>query len=180
MEHQSTVILLAGPAGSGKSSTAARIAQHPDWVHISEDLYWVFIKQGRPAGELRTPAEQDIVQQQVIEQVLEVVSSNKNVVLEFTLYEDPPRPLLRYQDALGGDNIRLVTRILRPDVDEILRRIEARARPMDNDPARIRTNVEHQVRILWSAHIDDAWVIDTTTPTLEEVYQRHFKPVVEP
>ena len=39
-----TAILLAGPAGSGKSTTAARVGQHPRWAHMSEDEWWVKIE----------------------------------------------------------------------------------------------------------------------------------------
>jgi len=173
------VILLAGPAGSGKTSTAARIARHPEWVHVSEDEYWVKIKEGRPPHERRTPEEHDIVQQRVAERVAEIVSSNKNVVLEFILYEDPPRPLVCYQEALGARDVPVITRILRPTVEEILRRIQVRQRRSDDDLHRLRVHAENQVRVLASPHIQPDWVIDTTDLTLEEVYARHFKPTVE-
>ena len=38
---------MAGPGGSGKSSTAARIAQERNWVHLSEDTYWDQITRAR-------------------------------------------------------------------------------------------------------------------------------------
>ncbi len=174
-----TVILLAGPAGSGKSTTAARIAEHPDWVHISEDDYWVRIKSRRPSGELRTREEQEHVQQQVITRLFEVLSSGKRVVLEFILYEDPPRPLLRYQQALAERDIGLITRILRPDVEEVLRRIQGRARANDYGRRRLRANAEHQVRVLASPHIPPEWVIDSTDLAVEEVYERYFERTVE-
>lgn len=173
------VILLAGPGGSGKSSTAARIAEHPDWVHLSEDRYWVSIKAGR-TGELRTPEEQAVVQQQVSEQLLRLLGSKK-VVLEFILYEDPPLPLLRYQELLAGNNIPFMTRVLRPSVDEVLRRMQARGRPNDTNagPARLRAHAENQVRILGSHHIHREWVLDTTDLSLAEVYERHFRSTIE-
>ena len=37
------VLLIAGPAGVGKTTTAQRIAQNAGWVLISEDDAWVAI-----------------------------------------------------------------------------------------------------------------------------------------
>lgn len=133
-------------------------------------------------GELRTPEEQDLVQQQVIEQMSGVVSGGRRAVLEFILYEDPPRPLLRYSDALTAAGVPFATRILRPDVDEILRRIEGRARDRDADKDRqgLRANAEYQVWVLGSDHIRHDWIVDTTALTEDEVYERHFRALVEP
>ena len=87
MKRKPQVILLAGPGGAGKTSTAARIARHPDWEQVSEDDYWVKIKEGHPWGELRTPEEERIVQDEVVRRIVELVARKKNVVLEFILYE---------------------------------------------------------------------------------------------
>jgi len=57
---------LPARRGSGTSTAAARIAEHPEWVHLSEDDHLVKIKAGRPRGELRTYHEQDVVQQQML------------------------------------------------------------------------------------------------------------------
>jgi adenylate kinase family enzyme len=173
------VILIAGPGGAGKSTTAARIARHPDWVHLSEDDHWVDVKHGRPVGELRTAAEQDVVHERVVAQVHELVGGGRSVALELILYEDPPRPLLRYQAALGAARIPFTTRILRPSVDEIVRRIRTRARPIDRDLDQVRRTVARQVRVLSSPHVDVAWVLDSTGLTPEELYVTHFASIVE-
>src|SRR5215207_7144093 len=86
-------ILITGPAGSGKTSLAERIAQNEDWTHVSEDVHWVEIKKGRPVDEGRTPDEQRIVQSAVVLQVEALLSKGKSVVLEFINYENPPKPL---------------------------------------------------------------------------------------
>ena len=174
------VILLTGPAGSGKSTTAARIAEHRKWVHLSEDDHWVTIKAGRTAGELRTPQEQDIVQQQMLGRVFDVLSDGRKAVLEFILYEDPPRPLLRYQAALTAERVDFVTMILRPSVDELLRRIQLRGRTNDMDRPGLRAHAEHQLRVLDSQYIEEDWVVDTTDLTLERAYEQYFKPIAEP
>ena len=85
MKRKPQVLLLAGPGGAGKTSTAARIARHPDWEQVSEDDYWVKIKEGHPWGELRTPEEERIVQDKVVRRVIELLARKKNVVLEFIL-----------------------------------------------------------------------------------------------
>jgi hypothetical protein len=158
------------------------VAQEPGWVHLSEDDHWVAIKAGRPVGELRTAEEQEVVQQQVVDRLLALVADGQRAVLELILYEDPPRPLQRYQAALTEAGTPFATRILRPAVDEIVRRIQARARDRDvgKDPAWLRLDAEHQWRILASPAIDEEWVIDSTDLTLEEVYVRHLAPLVAP
>jgi predicted kinase len=179
MEHETRVILLAGPAGSGKTSTAARIAEHPDWEHISEDDDWVKIKEGHPPDELRTAEEEEKVQVQVLDRVIAMLANNKKVVLEFILYEDPPKPLLKYQEGLKAHGIPFTTKVLRPTVDELLQRIQIRGREHDNDLEQLRMDAKNQVNCLTSAHIHPNWIIDSTDTPLEDVYEKHFKPIVE-
>jgi adenylate kinase family enzyme len=179
MSDAPSVILIAGPGGAGKTSTAARIAQHPRWDHISEDDYWVRIKEGRPWGELRTPEEQHLVQRDVLERMLTLVGEGRKVVLEFILYEMPPRPLLAYQDALRSRHIPFETRLLRPQIDEVLRRMQARGRPRDADLEKRRSEISHQLSCLEPPHVEVAWLLDTTDTSLEDVYQTHFRDLVE-
>lgn len=179
MNRKPHVLLLAGPGGAGKTSTAARIAQNRDWEHVSEDDYWVKIKEGHPWGELRTPEEQSVVQEEVVRRVVDLVTRRKNVVLEFILYEDPPRPLMNYQSALTSRDIPFNTRILRPSADEVLRRMIKRGRPRDADIEKRRAQAEQQLRCLASPVIQSDWVIDTSDIPLEEVYARYFQAIVE-
>ena len=171
--------MIAGPGGIGKTSTAARIARHPDWEHVSEDDYWVRIKEGHPWGELRTSEEERQVQDEVVRRVLDLTLSGKNVVLEFILYEDPPHPLLNYQNALASRHIPVTTRILRSSTDELLRRMKVRGRPRDADMQKRRTQVESQLQCLSSAYIHNHWVIDTSDLSLEQVYATHFQAMIE-
>ena len=173
------VLLLAGPGGAGKTSTAARIAQHRDWEHVSEDDFWVTLKAGHPWGELRTPEEERVVQAQTLARVFDLAARQKNVVLEFILYEDPPRPLLAYRDALAATEIDVTIRILRPRADEVMRRMVLRGRERDANVQKRQAEVEHQLRCLGSEHIRDEWVIDTSDLSLEETYQGYFRQIVE-
>lgn len=179
MKRKPHVFLLAGPGGAGKTSTAARIARHLDWEQVSEDDYWVKIKEGHPWGELRTPEEERMVHDEVVRRVIELVAEKKNVVLEFILYEDPPHPLLNYRNALTPRGIPFTTRILSLSVDEVLRRMKMRGRRRDADVEKRRAQAEQQLRCLASPYIQHDWVIDTSDITLEEVSATHFQAIVE-
>jgi len=173
------VILIAGPGGSGKTTTAARIAQHANWVHLSEDDHWVRIKEGRPPGELRTPEEERIVQDEVIRSIGELLTQGKSVVLEFILYQDPPQPLLNYQQALKSLEVPFAIRVLCPSVEIILQRMASRGRPRDSDLDARRAQAEHQLACLRSPLIERSWLIDNSAMPLDELYQTHFRALVE-
>lgn len=173
------VILLTGPAGTGKTSLSERIAQHADWVCVSEDRFWEAIKYGHPAGEMRTAAEQKSVQASVLENVIALVASGKNVVLEFIVYEDPPRPLIVYINGLADQGIRTIVRVLKPTVAAILERQKARGREDDTNIELATANARHQTRRLESAYIQLDWVVDNSRTTLEDAYAKWFSPIVE-
>jgi adenylate kinase family enzyme len=177
--HAVQVVLLTGPAGSGKTSLGARIAASPGWKHLSEDDYWGRIKSGRPVRELRTSEEQAIVQAQVMRDLLLTLTAGNRVVLEFILYEAPPQPLLTYQKALSDRQIPFMTSILRPTVDELLVRIQSRGREQECDISSMRSNAEHQLACLASPLIQSKWLIDPTGDSLQETYAKHFKQIVE-
>ena len=168
------VILITGPAGSGKTSLAERIAQNDNWILVSEDAHWVEIKQGHPAGELRTPEEQSLVQPAVVLQIRELLSKGKSVVLEFINYEDPPRPLLYYYEELGNVPCNLMVKVLRPSEEAIMARKKIRGRADDQDEELELKNTRHQLACTTSGYIADEWIIDNSVLTVEEVYARYF------
>jgi adenylate kinase family enzyme len=173
------VVLLCGPGGSGKTSLARRIARVPGWMHISEDDHWVEIKRGQPRGTQRTSDEEKTVQLEVIRRVLTEVSRGGRVVLEFIVYEDPPRPLLYYQRALSNRAVRFATGVLSTTSRELLRRIRERGRDACHEDEYLLRHAEHQLACLSSSFIEDPWRIDTTGRSVEETYDAHFRPLVE-
>ena len=173
------VILITGPAGSGKTSLAERIAQNETWILVSEDEHWVEIKQGHPAGEYRTPEEQGIVQPAVVLQIRELLSKGNSVVLEFINYEDPPKPLIYYSEALRKVPCDILVKALRPSKQVIMARKKIRGRVDDQDYEQELKNTRHQLACLESSYIENEWIIDNSDVTVEEVYAKYFLAFVE-
>lgn len=172
------VILLAGPSGSGKSSTAERIAKNKGWVHLSEDDFWADFKKDTKEKNIRHPKEQGVVQPRVLGAVKDAVSKGKNVVLEFILYEVPPVPLLFYKNALEKEHVNLFIRVFRPSVDSILARQRVRGRARDKRVKEKRMNAEHQLACLRAKEIKKEWIIDNPDDDLETIYKVYFEPIV--
>jgi hypothetical protein len=179
MPTEQKVILIAAPAGAGKTSTAARIAQVESWTHISEDSVWDELP--RDPHTARTDEEKAIVQGRAVSYVQAQLAQGKNVVLEFIVYENPPQPIIFYRGELEKLGVPVHVRVLRPSLDDILLRQGVRANSHDTEVelAARKANAEHQLRCLSSEHIDPRWVVDSSGVPLEEVYQRHFASIVE-
>jgi adenylate kinase family enzyme len=177
-------ILIFGPAGSGKTSTAKRIAKNKGWTYFSEDEYWAKLKKGKPSEELRTNEEQKIIWKKVLKDIKNAFNKKHNVVLEFLVYEDPPKPLLFYKKELLKLKAEILVKILKPEFKIILdRRMKRNAihdksffkRRKNNDPC-----VEYlQLEVLGSNHIKKKWIIKDTGYTIEEVYQKYFSEFIE-
>ena len=173
------VILITGPAGSGKTSLAKRIAQNKNWIRVSEDLHWVAIKKGHPAGEIRTAEEQRIVQPAVMLQVRELLSNGNGVVLEFINYENPPRPLIYYYEELQKDQNDILVKVLRPTELVIMERKKIRGRANDQDYEKELRNTRNQLGCLESDYIQREWIIDNSHMSVEEIYIKYFFPFVQ-
>lgn len=170
----SKVILITGPAGSGKTRLAERIAQNENWIHVSEDDHWVEIKKGHPAGEFRTSEEQRIVQPAVLLQIKELLSRGNSVVLEFINYENPPGPLMYYYEELQKAHRDILVRVLCPTEWVIMERKKMRGREEDQNYEQELQNTRHQVACLESSYIKKEWMIDNSNRTVEEVYTEYI------
>ncbi|MEY2847160.1 MAG: hypothetical protein RL076_2706 [Chloroflexota bacterium] len=166
------VILITGPAGAGKTTLATYIGQQPGWTMYSEDAYWARLP--RDPHLLRTDAEKALIQAQVVVDATVAVRSGSNVVIEFILYEDPPQPLLFYQQALALPGVVMRIGVLRPPLATIMARQAQRGNDHDTQLSEEmrRANAEHQLRCLQSHAINPAWIIDNSALSAEAVWQQ--------
>lgn len=161
------VLVITGPGGSGKSTLARGVAETIGWTLFSEDEYW--IENGWGHG-LRTEEQERVVQQQVLADLLAVSQDTRGAVLEFILYKRPPNPLTAYHEGLSQNGTPFETIVLRPDVEQILRRIKGRARPSDlGQLEQRRLDSESQVEVIRTSDIDPSWVLDTTKMSAQAV-----------
>ena len=171
------VILLIGPAGSGKTTLGRLVAENERWIHLSEDDLWTEI--GHPSHLPRDGAGQDRVHAQVHQRIEASERDRRNVLFEFLVYEDPPFRIEDYQRFLANRGIPFVTRVLRPTVETILERQRVRGRESDRDVEIRRLQAEQQLRCLRSEAVLPEWVIDSSGEAPEETYARHFRVLVE-
>ena len=173
------VIIISGPAGSGKTTTALLIARHENWTLISEDEEWVRLKNGHPVGEARTEEEQAIVQARTMERIYEELSRGNNVVVEFVLYQTPPQPVIFYREELLRRDVAVITRLLKPSEDAIMARKIKRGRVHDQNENVERTHARNQLACLESFYFLNDWIIDTTNDGENEVFDKHFRKLVD-
>lgn len=171
-----TVILLIGPSGSGKTSMAKRIAKNKGWTYITEDDIWNEID--HDPYSLRTPEKQAILQPLAVKHILKA-TKGKNVVFEFLVYELEPTTIEWYQKELEKHNVKIIIKVIKPSIKDILERQKERNRNRDKDVEKKRSEAEHQLKCLESRLIKKEWVIDTSSKSLEENYNRSFKDIVE-
>ena len=156
-----------------------RVAEYPGWYHLPEDKVWDELP--RQAHTPRTDEEKAVVQARALGYIEAQLKDGKSVVVDFIVYEDPPQPILFYREALSKLGVPVHIKVLRPSVDELIRRQALRANAHDTEVAESdrRTYAENQVRCLSSMHIDPSWVVDPTGLSIEDVYQRAFSALVE-
>ncbi|MEK6925375.1 MAG: AAA family ATPase [Nanoarchaeota archaeon] len=170
------VILIFGPSGSGKGTLARRVSRNKGWVYFCEDDFWYEYKKKRGIKNehVRHAHQQREVFQTVLGKVIKCVMSGKNVVLEFVLYEDPPRPLQYYYNHLKKENIDLKLIGLKPTIKNILKRQKNRGRKRDEEIKRMKMEAVQQLKALSSKYINDQWII-RNNKTNEETYQEYLK-----
>ena len=174
-ELKPRVILISGPAGSGKTTTAQLISKNPGWILISEDEYWIEIKAGHPEGEARTPEEERIVQAKTLNKIIEYIEKGINVVIEFILYHSPPTPVIFYREELLSRKILVITRLLKASEDSIWLRKQKRGYSWDSNEIDQRSYARHQLNCLDSDYFKSDWIIDNTDLNENEVYKLVFR-----
>jgi adenylate kinase family enzyme len=176
LEPFQMVLLVAGPAGSGKTTVAKKIASSRGWVCISEDDVWNEI--GHPPHQLRQKPEQLIVQSLVYDKLLEHLRQERSVVLEFILFDNPPQPLFDYQNFLADRLIPFETRVLRPSLEALLQRAIQRGREEDlQQPECFKVNAQHQLDCISS--VNPEWIIDSSADSFEQSFKKNFRSLVE-
>ena len=172
------VILIAGPAGAGKTTMAKRIGNEPGWVALSEDEFWDRLP--REPHTFRTDVEKAIVQGMVADAAIELLERGERVAIEFIVYEDPPQPIQFYATLLAEAGYIVAVRVLRPSVAALLDRQAKRGNSHDTEVSvDIRRGfAEQQVRCLNSQAIDAKWVIDASELSVDELYAMHFAPLL--
>jgi hypothetical protein len=172
------VLLIAGPAGSGKTTMGARIGRVDGWSHISEDCVWNELP--REPHTARTEEEKAVVQHRTLGYIQSELRKGKSVVLEFIVYDNPPQPIIFYWDELEKLKVPVHIKVLRPSLQDILARQEFRANAHDRERplAARKANAEHQLFCLSSDFIQPDWVVDSSGLSVEEVYARHFAQIV--
>ena len=180
METDTTpsVVLIAGPAGAGKTTMAKRIGNEPGWVALSEDEFWNRLP--REPHTFRTDIEKAIVQGMVADAAIEHLERGERVAIEFIVYEDPPQPIQFYASILAEAGYQVAVRVLRPSVAALLERQTNRGNAHDTEVSvEIRRGfAEQQVRCLNSQAIEAAWVIDSSELSIDDVYGTHFAPLL--
>lgn len=173
------VLLIAGPAGAGKTSMAALIGGKSGWVALSEDEFWGRLP--RDPHLLRTDAEKTAIQAQVVTEARAHLAHGMRVVIEFIIYEDPPQPIQFYTDTLKSDSYIVAVRVLRPGIETLMQRQAHRGNAHDTELSveMRRLNAAHQLRCLHSPAIDATWVVDTSHLTIDESYATYFGHLVE-
>lgn len=172
------VLLIAGPAGSGKTTMGARIGGVAGWHHLSEDCVWNELP--REPHTARTEEEKAVVQHRTLGYLQAALRQGQSVVLEFIVYDHPPQPILFYRDELEKLKVPVHIKVLRPALQDILARQAFRANVHDRESplAARKANAEHQLFCLSSDFIQPEWVVDSSGLSVEEVYARHFAQIV--
>lgn len=176
LEPHQLVLLIAGPAASGKSSAAERAGAHEGWAHISEDDVWNEI--GHPPEELRTDSDQLVVHARVHQKLLQHLKAGRSVALEFILFHNPPWPLHHYRQFLVEQGVPTETRIIRPTMAQLVERAKRRGRQSDLVQIELfKANAQHQLACL--ASVDPNWVVDSSPSSFDEFFERNFRRLVE-
>jgi chloramphenicol 3-O-phosphotransferase len=170
------VLILSGPAGSGKSSIAQQFCEMlPRSVHIKVEplrdrAYSVLVAQPMAAGGHETGAKAEVwsgkteeAREQAADLAAAYIHTGYHVIIDDVI--EAPTELKLYQDGLTELDVRIVT--LMPSLEELERR--DKMRPVEAQAgSRIKEFHANMVRQL-STHSS---VLDTSHETVQETVQR--------
>lgn len=170
------VLILSGPAGSGKSSIAQQFCEMlPRSVHIKVEplrdrSYSVLVARPMTAGGHEDGAKAEVwsgkteeAREQAADLAAAYIHTGYHVIIDDVI--EAPTELKLYQDGLSELDLRIVT--LMPSLEELERR--DKMRPVEAQAgSRIKEFHANMVRQL-SAHSS---VLDTSHETVQETVQR--------
>lgn len=170
------VLILSGPAGSGKSSIAQQFCEMlPRSVHIKVEplrdrAYSVLVAQPMAAGGHEAGAKAEVwsgkteeAREQAADLAAAYIHTGYHVIIDDVI--EAPTELKLYQDGLNDLDVRIVT--LMPSLEELERR--DKMRPVEAQAgSRIKEFHANMVRQL-SSHSS---VLDTSHETVQETVQR--------
>ena len=113
------VLLITGPAGSGKTTISRIFAERFGWSRVAEDDVWpaLFGKNRGTIGSDEHRRKRAEVHEQVFAQLLAARRGGRDVVIEATVHESPPESFAEYRDFFSAHGIEWYLRVLYPRVE---------------------------------------------------------------
>lgn len=115
----SSIIVLTGTCGSGKTTVSKLLAARPGWIRISEDEVWKshFGKNRGIAGSEEHRRKRGQVHDEVFAGIIAARKKNESVVIDATVHESPPEAYGEYRSYFETNGMRWILRVLHPRLE---------------------------------------------------------------